>query len=43
MGDKSVAKETMVAAGVPVVPGSDGAVADVAEGLAAARVAASRS
>jgi acetyl-CoA carboxylase biotin carboxylase subunit len=39
MGDKSVAKETMVAAGVPVVPGSDGAVADVAEGLAAARVA----
>ncbi len=39
MGDKSVAKETMVAAGVPVVPGSDGAVADVREGLAAARVA----
>ena len=38
MGDKSVAKETMVAAGVPVVPGSDGAVADAAEGLAAARV-----
>ncbi len=39
MGDKSVAKETMVAAGVPVVPGSDGAVADATEGLAAARVA----
>jgi acetyl-CoA carboxylase biotin carboxylase subunit len=39
MGDKSVAKETMVAAGVPVVPGSDGAVADAAEGLKAARVA----
>ena len=37
MGDKSVAKETMQAAGVPVVPGSDGAVADVAEGPAAAR------
>ena len=39
MGDKSVAKETMVAAGVPVVPGSDGTVADAAEGLAAAHVA----
>ncbi len=39
MGDKSVAKETMRSAGVPVVPGSDGAVADVAEGLAAARAA----
>ncbi len=39
MGDKSVAKETMRSAGVPVVPGSDGAVADVAEGLAAAREA----
>ena len=39
MGDKSVAKETMVAAGVPVVPGSDGAVEDAAEGLAAAHVA----
>jgi acetyl-CoA carboxylase biotin carboxylase subunit len=39
MGDKSVAKETMQAAGVPVVPGSDGAVEDVAEGLAAARAA----
>ena len=39
MGDKSVAKETMAAAGVPVVPGSDGAVATVADGLAAAREA----
>ena len=39
MGDKSVAKETMRAAGVPVVPGSGGAVADVEEGLATAREA----
>ena len=39
MGDKSVAKETMRAAGVPVVPGSDGAVADAAEGLREAREA----
>ncbi|WP_412069781.1 acetyl-CoA carboxylase biotin carboxylase subunit [Rubrivirga sp. IMCC43871] len=39
MGDKSVAKDTMRAAGVPVVPGSAGAVASVAEGLAAAREA----
>jgi acetyl-CoA carboxylase biotin carboxylase subunit len=37
MGDKSVAKETMRASGVPVVPGSDGAVHSVEEGLAAAR------
>ncbi|MDX1438942.1 MAG: acetyl-CoA carboxylase biotin carboxylase subunit [Rubricoccaceae bacterium] len=29
MGDKSVAKETMRNAGVPVVPGSDGAVEDI--------------
>jgi len=36
MGDKSVAKDTMKAAGVPVVPGSDGEVADVKEGLAVA-------
>ncbi len=36
MGDKSVAKDTMKAAGVPVVPGSDGEIEDVAE---AARVA----
>ena len=39
MGDKSVAKETMREAGVPVVPGSDGAVEDVATGLKAAREA----
>ena len=32
MGDKSRAKETMQAAGVPVVPGSDGVVEDVDEG-----------
>ncbi len=31
MGNKSVAKDTMKAAGVPVVPGSDGIVADVKE------------
>ena len=39
MGDKSVAKETMRAAGVPVVPGSGGAVADAKEGLKTAREA----
>jgi acetyl-CoA carboxylase biotin carboxylase subunit len=33
MGDKITAKETMVAAGVPVIPGSDGLVKDVKEGL----------
>jgi acetyl-CoA carboxylase biotin carboxylase subunit len=33
MGDKSVAKDTMKAAGVPVVPGSDGEVETVDEGL----------
>lgn len=32
MGDKVTAKETMIKAGVPVVPGSDGLVKDVAEG-----------
>ena len=32
MGDKVTAKETMIAAGVPVIPGSDGLVADVKEG-----------
>ncbi|MBK7739912.1 MAG: acetyl-CoA carboxylase biotin carboxylase subunit [Saprospiraceae bacterium] len=32
MGDKVTAKETMIAAGVPVVPGSDGLVEDVKEG-----------
>lgn len=32
MGDKVTAKETMIKAGVPVVPGSDGLVKDLAEG-----------
>lgn len=32
MGDKSLAKDTMAKAGVPVVPGSDGEVKDAAEG-----------
>ncbi|HET6569674.1 MAG TPA: acetyl-CoA carboxylase biotin carboxylase subunit, partial [Rhodothermales bacterium] len=33
MGDKSLAKETMRAAGVPVVPGSEGVLADAKEGM----------
>lgn len=33
MGDKVTAKETMIKAGVPVVPGSDGLVKDVAKGI----------
>jgi len=37
MGDKSVARETMMAAGVPCVPGSDGAVESVEEALKFAR------
>ncbi|MEZ4986186.1 MAG: biotin carboxylase N-terminal domain-containing protein [Saprospiraceae bacterium] len=32
MGDKVTAKETMIKAGVPVVPGSDGLVKDLAQG-----------
>ena len=32
MGDKVTAKETMIKAGVPVVPGSDGLVKDLADG-----------
>ena len=32
MGDKVTAKDTMKAAGVPVVPGSDGLVKNVAVG-----------
>ena len=37
MADKSKAKEVMVKAGVPVVPGSEGAVHSVEEGLEVAR------
>ncbi len=37
MGDKAVARETMRAAGVPVVPGSEGIIDDEAEAHAAAR------
>ncbi|MEO1437926.1 MAG: ATP-grasp domain-containing protein, partial [Bacteroidota bacterium] len=33
MGDKITAKETMIEAGVPVVPGSEGLLKDVAHGL----------
>ncbi|BFH61682.1 acetyl-CoA carboxylase biotin carboxylase subunit [Paenibacillus azoreducens] len=33
MGDKSVAKQTMKAAGVPVIPGSDGLVQDLDEAV----------
>ncbi|MCL6594189.1 MAG: ATP-grasp domain-containing protein, partial [Alicyclobacillus sp.] len=36
MGDKSSAKQTMRAAGVPTVPGSDGLLADAEEALAVA-------
>ena len=37
MGDKAVARETMRAAGVPVVPGSEGIIDDEAEAHVAAR------
>ncbi|HSH46825.1 MAG TPA: acetyl-CoA carboxylase biotin carboxylase subunit [Longimicrobiales bacterium] len=37
MGDKAVARETMIEVGVPVVPGSDGAVEDPDEALKVAR------
>jgi acetyl-CoA carboxylase biotin carboxylase subunit len=33
MGAKAVARETMAAAGVPIVPGSDGIISDTDEGL----------
>src|SRR2546428_11000426 len=33
MGDKASAKETMKIAGVPTIPGSEGLIADVKEGL----------
>lgn len=37
MGDKSVAKQTMKEAGVPVIPGSDGLVEDLDEAVSIAR------
>ena len=37
MGDKAQAKQTMRAAGVPVIPGSDGVVADLAQAKRAGR------
>ena len=37
MGDKITAKETMIKAGVPVVPGSDGLLQDVKEGIGIAK------
>jgi acetyl-CoA carboxylase biotin carboxylase subunit len=37
MGDKSTAKETMIRAGVPIVPGSDGLLKDELEATAIAR------
>jgi len=37
MGNKSQARKTMIKAGVPVVPGSDGAVKNVEEGLQIAK------
>ena len=36
MGDKSLAKSTMIEAGVPTVPGSDGILSDAREGIALA-------
>ncbi|NTU96200.1 MAG: acetyl-CoA carboxylase biotin carboxylase subunit [Chlorobiaceae bacterium] len=38
MGDKNTAKATMIAAGVPVVPGSPGLVTDFREALETARI-----
>lgn len=37
MGDKITAKETMVKAGIPVIPGSDGLVRDIKKGLKVAK------
>ncbi|MCO6484822.1 MAG: acetyl-CoA carboxylase biotin carboxylase subunit [Saprospiraceae bacterium] len=37
MGDKITAKETMVKAGVPVIPGSDGLIKDLKQGLKVAK------
>jgi acetyl-CoA carboxylase biotin carboxylase subunit len=39
MGDKVMAKKTVMALGLPVVPGSDGAITDMESGLAAAKKA----
>lgn len=39
LGDKQEARNTMKSAGVPVIPGSDAAVYDAAEGIKAAREA----
>jgi len=36
MGDKAEAKRTMAAAGLPIIPGSEGVLADAREGLALA-------
>ena len=38
MSDKSKAKDVMIAAGVPVVPGSDGSIKDIADAAARAKV-----
>ncbi|MBU3188253.1 acetyl-CoA carboxylase biotin carboxylase subunit [Clostridium bowmanii] len=38
MGNKSKARELMIAVGIPVIPGSEGAVYDSAEALEAAKV-----
>jgi acetyl-CoA carboxylase biotin carboxylase subunit len=38
MGDKAMARTTMMAAGVPVTPGSDGVIGDVAEAEEVVRV-----
>ena len=37
MGDKSIAKKTMQAAGVPIIPGSESVVLDLDEGLSLAK------
>lgn len=37
MGDKITAKDTMIKAGVPVVPGSDGLIKDLKQGLKTAK------
>ncbi len=37
MGDKAQARKTMIAAGVPVLPGSDGPIADTEEAIKVAR------